>query len=175
MPPIFGYKRTFNVAGDWYENFLSSMCGDVAYIAEPLCNYRVHSGNETNESEKNLMGVFEHYQLINSFVEISKNFGMTKPAARYDEAVEKLGTMCLRYAFKMFQNNLNDAAHRYLLLAPVFKRNIVDDATYQKLMGCLDVDSKELEVKLKEILEKNPLTRMKSYDPPEDFMPLHIE
>ena len=90
LAPIYGYKRIFNVAGDWYDNFLHSMCGDVAYITEPLCNYRVHSGNETNESEKNLLGITEHYQLINSFVDISKNFGMKKPAARYQEAVEKL-------------------------------------------------------------------------------------
>ncbi len=172
--PIMPYKRTFNVAGDWYENFLMAMCGDVAYIVEPLCNYRVHSGNETNESEKNLMGIFEHYQLINSFVEVSKNFGMTKPAARYTEAVEKLGSMCLRYALKMFQNNLNDIAYRYLLLAPVLKRDIIENSTYKKLMQCVSMQGDELGVALKEIQSKDSLVRTKSYDPPEGFMPLKV-
>ncbi len=172
--PIMPYKRTFNVAGDWYENFLMAMCGDVAYIAEPLCNYRVHSGNETNESEKNLMGIFEHYQLINSFVEISKNFGMTKPVARYTEAVEKLGSMCLRYAFKMFQNNLNDTALRYLLLAPVLKRNIVEDETYKKLLKCVDLRGSELSESLKKLQSGASLERTKSYDPPEGYEPLMI-
>lgn len=174
LSPIRGYKRTFNVAGDWYENFLSSMCGDVAYIVEPLCNYRVHSGNETNESEKNLLGIFEHYQLINSFVDISQNFGMKKPAARRSEAIEKLGSMCLRYAFKMFQNNLNDVAIRYLMLAPVFKKDIVDDSTYQKLMKCGDINGRKLSEMLERILKENPLIRTKSYNPPEGFTPLDI-
>lgn len=172
--PIEKYKRTWNVAGDWYENFLQSMCGDIAYIKEPLCNYRVHSGNETNESEKNLLGITEHYQLINAFVDISKAFGMTKPAARYNEAVEKLGSMCLRYAFKMLQNKLNDAAHRYLLLAPVYKRDIVEDITYKKLMKCIPISGKELDDMLNEIQSENPLSRTKSYDPPEGFIPLNI-
>lgn len=175
MRPIMGYKRTFNVAGDWYENFLSSMCGDVAYIAEPLCNYRVHSGNETNESEKNLLGIFEHYQIINAFVDISKSFGMTKPAARYNEAIEKLGLMCLRYAFKMLQNNLNEVAHRYLSLALVFKRDIIDNHTYIELMKCVDMEKGELCKVLNKIQDGDSLIRTKSYDPPEGFEPLDIE
>lgn len=172
--PVQKFKRIFNVAGDWYENFLTCMCGDVAYITEPLCNYRVHSGNETNESEKNLLGIFEHYQLINSFIDVSKNFGMTKPAARYNEAVEKLGSMCLRYAFKMFQNNLNETAHRYLLLAPVFKRDIIEDLTYITLMKCVDLEGDELKGNLEKINGENALIRTKSYDPPEGFEPLYI-
>lgn len=168
------FSRVFNVAGDWYNNFLQAMCGDVAYIKEPLCNYRVHSGNETNESEKNLLGITEHYQLINAFVDVSKAFGMTKPAARYNEAVEKLGSMCLRYAFKMLQNKLNDTAHRYLLLAPVYKRDIVEDITYKKLMKCIPISGKELDDMLNEIQGENPLSRTKSYDPPKGFIPLEI-
>ena len=174
MKPIQGYKRVFNVAGDWYENFLSSMCGDVAYIAEPLCNYRVHSGNETNESEKNLLGIFEHYQLINAFVDISKNFGMTKPIMRYNEAIEKLGSMCLRYALKMFQNKLNDTAYRYLLLAPVFQRGIVENHAYMELMKCVVLEGDELNKMLKKIESENSLIRTKSYDPPEGYKTLDI-
>lgn len=174
LAPIGAFDRTFNVAGDWYKNFLHSMCGDVAYIAEPLCNYRVHSGNETNESEKKLLGIIEHYQLINSFVDISKSFEMAKPAARYDEAVNKLGTMCLRYSFKMLQNRLNNIAYRYLLLAPVFKEDIVEDNTYRMLMRCVNMSGEKLDMMLAEILKENPLSRTKSYDPPEGFMPLII-
>lgn len=168
------YRRTFNVAGDWYANFLASMCGDVAYIAEPLCNYRVHSGNETNESEKNLLGIFEHYQIINAFVDISKSFGMTKPVKRYDEAIEKLGSMCLRYAFKMFQNNLNEIAYRYLLLAPVLKRDIVKEQTYIELMKCVNMCGNKLNEALYRVQSKDSFIRTRSYDPPEGFEPLDI-
>lgn len=174
LRPIQKFKRHWNVAGDWFNNFLCAMCGDIAYIKEPLCNYRVHSGNETNESEKNLLGIFEHYQLINSFVEISKNFNMKKPVERYDMAVEKLGSMCLRYAFKMFQNNLNDAAYRYLLLAPALKRDIIEDSTYKKLMKCVNLEGDKLNGMLNEIKAENTLSRNKSYDPPEGYTLLNI-
>lgn len=167
LAPIGKYMRVFNVAGDWYNNFLVSMVGDVAYITDPLCQYRVHTGNETNESEKNLQGIFEHYQLINSFVNISKDFGMKKPAVRYDEAVEKLGTMCLRYAFKMMKCGYRDIAHRYLLLSPVFKRNIMKDEKYKLLMEMVLVSEEQTAEKIAEFDKKYNLNRTVSYDPPE--------
>lgn len=172
---IAPFGRVWNVAGDWYDNFLYAMAGDVAYIKEALVQYRVHTGNETNESEKNLLGIFEHYQLINSFVEISKTFGMTKPATRYNEAVEKLGSMCLRYAFKMYQNRLNDVAHRYLLLAPVFKRNVIEDNVYKNLLGCVELKGDELTRRLQDIQGENSFSRTQSYDPPNGFIPLNVK
>jgi len=163
------YSRTFQVAGDWFDNFLYSCFGDVAYLKEPLCQYRVHTGNETNESERNLMGIFEHYQLINIFKDVSQSFGMEKPNKRYYEAIEKLGNMCLRYAMKMFRNNMNDVANRYLLLAPVFKRNIIEDITYNKLLICVSCQGKELTERLDEIESENVLKRNVSYNPPEGY------
>ena len=171
---VGAWGRVWNVAGDWYDNFLYAMAGDVAYIKEPLVQYRVHTGNETNESEKNLLGIFEHYQLIHSFVDISRVYGMTKPAARYKEAVEKLGSMCLRYAYKMYQNNLNEVAYRYLMLAPVLKKDIVGENLYKELLECVNLVGDELMRKLQEMQEKNSFSRVQSYDPPEGFIPLNI-
>lgn len=174
LAPIYAYQRIFNVAGDWYNNFLGAMCGDVAYIKEPLCQYRVHTGNETSESELNLLGIFEHYQLIHAFCDISTQFGMKKPASRYQEAVEKLGSMCLRYALKMYKGGEKEAAHRYLLLAPVFKRDIVDDERYDILMSFMKYDGMKLEEEIKKFEEKFNLNRIVSYDPPENFKVLDI-
>lgn len=167
LAPIGSYQRIFNVAGDWYSNFLVSMVGDVAYITDPLCQYRVHTGNETNESEKNLTGVFEHYQLINSFKEISLNFGMKKPAARYEEAVQKLGSMCLRYALKMLKCDLRDIADRYLLLAPVFKQDIIQDEKYIWLKRMVLLQGEKLKEEISEFDKAYSLNRTVSYDPPE--------
>lgn len=172
LKPTTKYSRVFNVAGDWYNNFLAAMCGDIAYIKEPLIQYRVHTGNETNESEKNLLGIFEHYQLINSFAEISKEFGMVKPAARYQEAVEKLGGMCLRYTLKMFKCGQIDAARRYLALAPVFKKDITEDLKYMDLMGFLSLSELDRAEQIVVFEEKYNLNRSVSYDPPAGFMPL---
>lgn len=162
-----GYQRTFNVAGDWYYNFLASMVGDVAYITDSLCQYRVHMGNETNESEMNLLGIFEHYQLINAFKEISLNFGMKKPAARYNEAVQKLGSMCLRYAMKMLKCELQNIADRYLLLAPVFKQDIVRDEKYKWLKKMVLLQGEKLKEEIRAFDKMYNLNRTISYDPPE--------
>lgn len=99
---------------------------------------------------------------------------MTKPAARYQEAVEKLGLMCLRYAFKMFQNDLNKTAHRYLLLAPVLKEDIGKDKIYRCLLECVDLKGDELKKRLQEIQGKTSFGRVQSYDPPDEFIPLNI-
>lgn len=168
------YARIWNVAGDWYVNYRAAMVGDVAYIKEPLVQYRVHTGNETNVSEKNLVGIFDHYQLINSFVEIAKAYGMEKPIKRYDEAVKKLGSMCLRYALKMLKNGLNDVAKRYLLLAPVFDFSIVDDDRYIRLFKYTKDSGNKLMEDITEYERKYNLERKVSYDPPEDFIYLDI-
>lgn len=168
------YRRIWNVAGDWYENFLFAMAGDVAYLTDSLVQYRVHSGNETNESERKLLGIFEHYQLIHSFVDVSNAFGMTKPAARYDEAIEKLGSMCLRYALKMLQNDENRIAEKYLLLAPILKKDITEDNTYRKLMKCIELTGGALKENLQEFQGMGAFSRQISYDPPEDFIALTI-
>lgn len=164
------YLRQFQVAGDWYNNFLYTLAGDIAYITEPLCQYRVHSGNETNESELKLLGSFEHYQLINTFCEVANSCGMTKPQMRYEEAVNKLGTMCLRYALKMYKNKRNDVAYRYLLLAPVYYQQIVDDDRYKELFCMKDLQGIELEKSIAAYDSKYELERRISYDPPAGFL-----
>lgn len=174
LKPVTKYSRIFNVAGDWYNNFLAAMCGDVAYIKEPLCRYRVHTGNETNESEKNLIGIFEHYQLIHAFCDISRQFGMSKPADRYQEAVEKLGEMCLRYALKMYKCEEKEAAVRYLLLAPALKRSIVENEKYGILREMERYEGQELKTRIMEFEKKYNLNRTVSYDPPQNYVLLNI-
>jgi glycosyltransferase involved in cell wall biosynthesis len=169
---IGAYQRTFQVAGDWYDNFLYTMAGDFAYICEPLCRYRVHLGNETNVSERNILGVIEHFQIINAFKSVADSFGMKKPAARYDEAVSKLGGMCLRYAHKMLQMGLDDAAFRYLKLAPVFKIDIESEELYKYLMKCFQLKGDQRNDQLSALNESGVLRRTCSYEPPEGYITL---
>ena len=161
------YNRTFQVAGDWFDNFLYCMFGDIAYIDKALCQYRVHSGNETNESELKLMGIFEHYQLLNAFVDISKSFGMTLPAARYEEAVHKLADMCLRYATKMIVMNRFDVADKYLSLSCVFNPNKRAEEGYQRLVSYLSMGAGEQKGEIEFLKEAVNFERKKSYDPPQ--------
>lgn len=161
------------VAGDWYSNFLLSCVGDIAYIKDPLCEYRVHTGNETDESEKKLLGIFEHFVIINAFSATANSIGYQKPQKRYQDAIEKLGDMCLRYALKMLQNRETECAKRYLHLSLVFKEKIQEDVRYKKLWEIVNAeDREEFENGLKRFAAQYVLTRTVSYDPPEGYVRL---
>lgn len=168
------WARVWNVAGDWYINFRLSMVGDIAYLKEPLVNYRVHSGNETNLSEINLLGIFEHYQLINEFRRMASSYGMKKPVERYDAAVKKLGDMCLRYAHKMLQCNEREVANKYLMLAPIFNSDINNSDTYNILFELSQKKDDSLRELLHKFEEKHNLNRTISYDPPEGYIGIDI-
>lgn len=160
--------RSLQVAGDWFYNFFSVCVHDAAYLTDSLCQYRVHGGNETNESEKQLVGVMEHYQLINYFAGMARNVGFYKAAARRDEAVKKLASMCIRYAVKMFFNGLYDIAAKYLAMAPAFDRTILENQDYVKAKIVLDSPETCRKQLAKELLGAYLTERKKSYDPPED-------
>ena len=161
------YVRLHSVAGDWYNNFLYSCSGDIAYITEPLCYYRVHSGNETSVSEDNLIGSFEHYLLLDSFVNIANEMGMKRPQCRYEEAVRKLGSMCLRYALKMYENEKTQIAKKYLRLALVYDESIEERKEYCLLWNMRNLDGEELKESIFNYKKVYELNRMISYDPPE--------
>lgn len=166
LSKISSFSYIFQVAGDWFDNFRYACAADVAYIKKPLCQYRVHSNNETNGSELNILGIFEHYQLINAFQHIANSLGMQKPQKRYDEAIKKLGDMCLRYTMKMFQTNHLEIATKYVYLAPVFNPDILNKKQYLDFKACLDLTGDKLQKKVHELKELYVLERIASYDPP---------
>lgn len=169
------FMRVWNVAGDWYDNFLYACTGDVAYVKDSLMCYRVHTGNETNESERRLLGITEHYQLIHAFLAVADAFGLKKPRTRYEDAVRHLGEMCPRYALKMLQNSLPDIAKKYLRLALVYNPDMEQNADYQALWHILRDDNLErIAAETHSYAETHNLNRTKSYDPPEGWRPLDI-
>lgn len=175
LDKIYGRRLlVMQVASDWLENFMMSMYADVAYLKEPLCLYRTHNNNETTGSERNLVGIFEHYLLVNAFVWISQSFGMNKPAERYDEAVKKLANMCMRYALKMLNADQFEAAEKYLMLAPVFDKSILEVQEYKDLQKCITADQETAEDMLKQLQDEVALKRRVSYDPPEDAVEIQM-
>lgn len=172
---VSSFGRIWNVAGDWYDNFLYACAGDVAYIKEPLVQYRVHTGNETNESEKKLLGITEHYQLINAFVSVANSFGMTKPQARFEEAVEHLGDMCLRYALRMLADHQVESAKKYMMLAPIMNGNISKNPQYEEMMKLtFETPEDQLEDSVIKYKKVHSFNRKNSYDPPEGSADLEI-
>ena len=118
-----------------------------------------------------MLGIFEHFVIINAFNATAKSIGYEKPQKRYQEAVEKLGEMCLRYALKMLQNDERQCAKRYLHLAPALKEGIQKDKRYQELWKLVDTDNREeFIIRLQEFEKENVLVRTVSYEPPEGFI-----
>ena len=169
-----GRTAPFRTCGDWYNNFVMSCYSDIAYIKEPLCLYRVHSGNETSASEDDLSGLMEHYNLINAFRDLAQGFKMTRAFDRHEEAIEKLGDMCLRYAVKMLKNNKNKIADNYLRIAPIFKESIVKDEKYVKLSEATTLKGLELQNAILAYEKQYTVERTISYDPPAEHIPLSI-
>lgn len=155
---------TFQVANDWYYNALMSCVGDIAYLNKPLMQYRVHLGNETSESEDNMTAVMEHYQIIHKIAKVTTQYGYKKPAKVLPEAINKLGSMCLRYALKMIKTKKFDTAIRYLNLAKVFDTNIESSELFQCLFRVLKNGG---DITNEELLKNNSiLIRSTSYAPP---------
>jgi len=172
---VGAYYRQYLVAGDWAWNYLYSLVGDVAYIKEPLCQYRTHFGNETNESELNLLGIMEHFSLINEFYNAAKALKIDEVLERREIAIEKLGSMCMRYAVKMLYNNLHDVANKYLLLAPVYKLGIEKEDIYKEIKDCLTMKGDKLNDRLQAIENTYNVNRTVSYDPPEEHKEFELE
>lgn len=168
------YGRLWNVAGDWYDNFVYACVADVAYVAEDLMQYRVHRTNETNESERKLLGITEHYQLLDAFLNVAQSMGIRKPAERYKEAVEHLGDMCLRYALKMIKDQQYIPAKKYLELAPILKEGIADTGKYSRLTAMLEYRDAALLDAVESYEKEYDLNRKVSYDPPAESYPLEL-
>ena len=173
VPKMVSFMRNWNVAGDWYNNFLYSCVADVGYIKDSLMAYRVHSGNETSESERRLLGITEHYQLINAFVDVADSLGLKKPGERFPKAVKHLGEMCPRYALRMIRDNQFDVARKYLQLSLIFDADMKNNKDYQILNSILQNESADIiRNKTDEIYKDQDLSRNKSYDPPEGYISL---
>lgn len=164
---LVNYGASYQVAGDWFVNFRYACTNDIAYLTAPLCWYRVHFGNETSESELNLLGIFEHYRLINQFVFIAEQFGLKKVVDRYDEAVKKLGSMCLRYTITMLKIERMDVAEQYMNLALFFDEDLENSERYQEMLSIMKLDADEIKEILKQ--DKYNTTRTVSYDPPSGY------
>lgn len=161
------FSYHFDIAGDWYSNFCIATAGDVGYIKDPLCLYRIDPSNVTSNAVKDMTNTFEHFMLVNAFREISDRLGHPSVSARLPAAIEKLGSMCLRYSKNLLREGDSFNAKRYLFLAPVLKPDITFNSTWKRLFDCLKLEQNLRLQILDEIESDSPLKRLTSYDPPE--------
>ena len=157
---------TFQVANDWYYNALMSCVGDIAYLNKPLMQYRIHSENETTESEYNMTAIMEHYQIIHKIAKVTTQYGYRLPETKLPEAVHKLGGMCLRYALKMIHANYYDIAMKYINLSKVFDETIDQNELFQYLFQAIKNGCTE-DFNFKKVLDDPVMSRKISYNAPD--------
>lgn len=168
--PIRGYR--FDIAGDWFSNFALACESDMGYLKEPLCSYRTHSNNVTNQAIRNLTNSVEHLLMLHAFDHIAESLERPSVRARMRPASEKLGTMCLRYCTQLLRENDPRTAKRYLHLAPVLRPDITDDPVWQALWRLSQLDHRECLSGLETLEARMPQKRLVSYDPPVDAIRL---
>ena len=162
---ITGY--TFDISGDWFSNFCLACVSDMGYIRDPLCSYRVHKTNVTSKAVKDLTNSLEHILMIHAFSEIATQLGRPSVSQRLQPALEKLGSMCLRYATQLLREGDAYSARRYLHLAPVLKPDIGEELAWRTLWKISGLPPAERLVRLNSFEDSIPQKRMVSYDPPE--------
>ena len=108
-------------------------------------------------------------------MDIADAYGLKKPQARFDEAVEHLGDMCLRYALRMLADHQVEAAQRYMMLAPIMNRKICENSQYDAMMKLAFETSDEiLDKKVAQYGKEHSFNRNKSYDPPQGSFEIEI-
>lgn len=159
-----GYR--FDVAGDWFSNFTLASGSDMGYLKDPLVTYRTHASNVTSTAIRNLTNSFEHVLLVHAFDEIARGLDRPTVSARLRPALEKLGTMCLRYCTQLLEEDDVRSATRYLHLATVLRPDLADDPAWKTLRRLSRCGSGERRQGLAEFQAASPQRRLVSYDPP---------
>jgi glycosyltransferase involved in cell wall biosynthesis len=161
---ILGYN--FDIAGDWFSNFILACESDMGYIQDALCTYRTHTTNVTSQAVRNLTNSIEHVLLIQAFHDIALSLERPSVARRLEPARVKLGSMCLRYAAQLLGDGDPSTARRYLHLGPVLRRDLRDDPAWATLWNLSGLEGQALREGVLAFEASSPQTRRVSYDPP---------
>ncbi|AKD25237.1 Glycosyltransferases involved in cell wall biogenesis [Polynucleobacter duraquae] len=152
------------------------MCLDypIAYISEPLLGHRDHPLSDSKSTENSMLEIFGPLLMCHSFVEMSNYH--PKVVKKFDQSIEKLATLSLRYASRAIARKDFKLAKRYFHLSRSLSSDIEGLKLFKMLDGLfneVDVDKKQLIITAILALEGN-LTRTKSYLPPKGSRKLMI-
>ena len=181
------YSQIYSIGILPIENILSRWFGQrildfglccefsMVYLKEPLLYHRVHESSDSSGIASSLVEIFAQYILPHQFCEIAAGKGnMSKTLERLPQALEKLGSLCLRYCVRALGMRDERCAFRYFHLAAAILPEIVNDPVYMKLQTywAADVSEKSRIVESLEAID-NLTTRSISYDPPPGWLPIN--
>lgn len=147
---------------------------DVIYIKDPLISNRVHSLSDGSSISSNLLQCFTQYVLVHQFSDIASiHDGMESTTSRLPAAIEKIGTLCLRYAIRFLLESDEKCAKRYWHLSQAIYPGIKFENQFITLDNFWNKTEKEKEKILSEFsAQKHLIKRTVSYPPPFDAIPL---
>lgn len=151
--------------------FKLSLSGDVAYIQDHVCIYRVHGEQTTAKYNQTIDHMIEYYYTLKEMMRIGNKFPYLQQF--YEDAVKHIAELTIRYCHDVMMNKDYDLARRYLFLAGAFDPNIISNSQYRLIDKCLLSKRREPYDVYRAFIQINkPRDRGFSYKPPEGSIPI---
>lgn len=172
-----GKRMAGNLNDRWFGDRIMDfhICCDypMIYIKEPLLLNRVHQGSDSSPLEDNLLQCMGEYVLLHQLADIAGNHEhMQSACERLQPAINKLGSLCLRYCLRCLLRGDDFGAGRYLHLSAAIFPEICADSTYLELTRYFASGPQAREEVLDGLKCKaNLTTRTVSYPPPPGSIP----
>ncbi len=173
----YGKSSPGSLSARWYGTRILdfNLCCeyDMIYLKEPLLLHRLHANNDSSMASENLIEVIAPYILQHQLSETASIYNLEKAAGRLSQAIDKLGSLCLRYSVRSLCTKNETAAKRYFYLSLALSPQVVENPVHSVLenywRGDADDRRRILDALAK---EDNLATRSVSYDPPPGSIPL---
>lgn len=169
---IHGKRMAGNLNERWHGDRLMDfhICCDspIIYIRDPLLLNRIHPNSDTSAIDGNLLQCFSQYVLIHQFADIAGSYEfMDKARNRLGPALDKLGSLCMRYCVRLLTAGDEVGAKRYFYLSRAITPDIETDDIHRQVNRYWQADERERGEILSMLLaEPNLVTRSTSYPPP---------
>lgn len=168
---------TSTIQGERTTNFQCACHYDVGYLKDTLLLCRRSKKSDGFRLDRTMLQIFGQFMMLHNFDELAAQLDLGEVRRRLPMAIEKLGSLCLRYAGIMLQEGEDGIALRYLHMAPALKPGIETEESYTELWALARATGEARRRGL-EALEARSSTgflgRTVSYDPPEGAIPLEV-
>jgi hypothetical protein len=160
---------TSTLQGERTTNFQCACHFDVGYIKDTMLLCRESKQSDGYRLDRTMLQIFGQFMMLHNFDELASQLDMQGIRDRMPQAIEKLGSLCLRYAGIMLKDGEEATALKYLHMAPALQPGIEQDELYLTLWDCLKASGSARKVALEAFEARNKggfLRRNVSYDPP---------
>ena len=161
-----GFSLCYPSLADWELWFSLCLNNDMAYIDKIGVMYRAHNESFSAEIEKHGQLTMERYILLRDFLYRVKD--IPELYQHKEAAYAKIADNALRYAYRFLVKRNNDAAKKYLHLAPVCDASIEETELYKDAIDLLNLNDKSRTERLQNIMKNHKeLERTEPYPLPD--------